>query len=156
MALCHSSFFTVSFFSALYIHKHIDCHQQDNCSSKNSIHHAGSDGLIKEIEIAVGDIPEGCDHFGREAGLFHFGKYTTHGVITDEGCAIGAGQKAYDPLQSLGKLGYRHISTADKAVAGADDGTHSGDLPLAGQEETDDTGKSRTKHHQQKYIQQQE
>ena len=59
-------------------------------------------------------------------------------------------------MQSVGKLGDRHIGAAEKAVASADNSAYRRDLPLRGQEKVDDAGQGAAKQHQKQHIQQQQ
>ena len=74
-------------------------------------------------------------------------------MVSNEGGAISAGKKQQDFLEGVAEAGNRHVSTAHKAVSGADNGSHCGNLSLCGEETVANGGEGCSKEYQHHNIQ---
>ena len=90
---------------------------------------------------------------GNALGL-HGLKNAAHGVVSDEGGAIGPWEEAKDLLQAGAKGGDGHISAADEAVAGGNDGANSGGLTLGGEVVANEARQSGSEHDEKENVQQ--
>ena len=77
-------------------------------------------------------------------------------MVTQQACAVGAGEEGEDVPESFPEVGDRHIRPADEAVAGADNGADGGRLPVCREEEVYAGGEGGAEHGQEQDVEEQE
>ena len=77
-------------------------------------------------------------------------------MVTQQACAVGAGEEGEDVPEPFSEIGDRHIRPADEAVAGADNGADGGRLPVCREEEVHAGGEGGAEHGQEQDVEEQE
>ena len=113
--------FGLAFLFGNLIDQNVCCDQKRNRSAKDQEHAPLGNAVLKEVDIAVYAVAESFDRFVGNSDFLKLLKHAAQCMIAQERGGIRTGEEGENLLQTVSKVGDRHICSADKAVAGADD-----------------------------------